>query len=481
MLSLLLSHKKIFFTDFSIQGKSVKIHKIDELSLSCDIFEDQNILEAATNIKIFIKQKKFSKGKCFFSVSHHDIVCKELILPLVSRREVEKIIVNEIEKVSRFAENNYAYCYQLIEYPFDQNIKVIYYVFQKSILDTAEKLLRKSGFSPISFDLAPINLLNIPLENSDEKAIVYIEDESCHLLISKQRQCQANYLLHSGRSRLVDESSWGSFAQDIKTLFRVYEDEAASEIKYVEFCGEYPENENFLESMERLLGRECSFLKINKKYVRASKKVDVNQLNRSFVPMVGDMLRGAGSINYFNVSSIWNYANTSSYIKSFILRSLFLSLVILTTAFFVLSPKMNSVSKLNKEKKTVNKEYKIIKGSIQKLEQKKSVVEDLKESILSQAQVVVQLKKNSWVGLLSAIQASLHEDVWIDSIYLEKNGKIRIKGSVLNLDSLGGFIRNLKTDKNFRNVNLQSSREKKYAGEMIYEFFIELKFKEVDA
>ncbi|MDD3375697.1 MAG: PilN domain-containing protein [Candidatus Omnitrophica bacterium] len=482
MLSILLGHKTAKIAQFRFKGKKIALSKLCELKLDNDIFQDGQLKNVAAQIKEFLKINRIRPQKCVFSLSHHDIVSRELVLPLLPRREAEAIIVNEIEKAPRFASNPYVYTYQMHTYPFDHNTKVIYYVFQKSLLQTAEKILRLSGCQPIAFDISPLSLLNSFVGSKDEKIVVYIDDKLSHLMACRAQECRSTYLFNSGAEDLLKDlgsaggNGFRSFSGDIKSLLKnFYENENSEQLPIV-FCGEYSLNGDFFKQMTSLTGYDCSPLVFDKKSVVLFKSIDEDDVVRHYAPVVGAIFRLRGQGHYFNIFNIWDFRKTSDYLKGLWFKVIFIALACCVVGANVILPRLKEMRILEASQASSLKQLSLLRNETLDLQQKRQALEELKTALFRQTQVLNQVRAKSWRDLFSAFNDNIPDDIWLETVSYDQREKILVKGAALDLNSVAQMMQKLKADKRFSNVNLASTNERKIKEILLYQFLLEFKF-----
>ncbi len=482
MLSILLGHKVIKVAHFSLKGKKIALFKCGQINFDSDLFEADRVQEAADKLKGFLVANRIKPQKTVFCLSHHDIVSRELVLPLLPRHEAEAIIVNEIEKAPRFASNPYVYTYQLQVYPFDHNTKVIYYVFQKSLLQTAESILRRSGCQPVAFDVAPLSILNAFRSSKLEQVVVYVDDKLSHLMACRGQECRASYLFNTGAEDLSSGSGIGkegalrNFSRDIASLLKKFYDSENTHQLPVVFAGEYPLGDDFFKQMTTLTSHQCSSFSFDEKLLVLPKDITALDVTRRYAPVVGAMFRLQGKGHYFNIFNIWDFRTTQDFLKGFWFKiGIFACFCVFVGAMFFL-PGLKKMNTLEAKLKTISSKTKELESITSDLKNKQELVESLRNELFNQAEIVSQVHSKSWRDLFQSFNDNLPDDLWLESISHDQRARIVLKGVALNLDSIALMIQRFKDDSRFLNVKLASTNERKIQKDTLYQFIMEFTF-----
>lgn len=482
MLSILLGHKVVKIAHFCFKGEKIALLKLGQLDFDSDLFEPGGAEKAGQGIKNFLKANGIRPQKTVFCLSHHDIVSWELVLPLLSRREVETIIVNEIEKAPRFASNPYVYSYQLHEYPFDHNTKAVYYVFQRSLLRSAEKIVRLAGCRPVAFDICPLSILNSFAKSKAERALVYMDDKASHLMACRGQECRSSSLFNVGTedlgagTDLTKDSALRRFAGDIgKLLKNFYDSENANQLPVV-FAGAYPFTDHFFKQLATLTGHDCAPFVFSERAFILPQGVTMADLTRCYAPVVGAIFRLRGQQHYFNIFNIWDIRKTPDLVRGFWMKIVGLVLCCAAAGFWVLAPHLRQVRALEMSLSALSEQASALQSETLDLQTKRRATESLKAELFRQAQIVRQVQARSWKDLFGTFNKSIPDEIWLENVSYDQRETILIKGDSLNLNAIAELVQRLKNNGRFSQVRLVSTDERKVKDELLYQFVVELKF-----
>lgn len=487
MLSVVLGPRVFKVVEFSFQGKRIAVNKVAQLTVDSDLFASANAEKNAIQIKAFLKDQKIRTGKTIFSLHHHDIVSRELILPLIPRKEAEAIVVNEIEEAPRFASNPYAYAYQMHEFSFDRKTKVIYYVFQRSLLDAAQRLLRLCGLTLIAFDICPLSLLNSLADQKKEYAVVYVDDKVSHLMICRGSECRASYFFNSGAldfsnatmQTTDDRSVWSSFSRDLNNLLSTFYNNEKSDQLKIFFAGSFPLADDFFSKMRSLTNHECAAFLFDEQSIFVPKATTALELARDHAFAIGAIFRIKGKRHYFNIFNIWDPQRTKAAIKKFWLKIIFMVGLSLAFSAFLIIPLLQQSQELNRLHRDLRDQTRTLEREIREVEQKRLALEDIKSKLLVQARLLNQIRLQSWRDLFLALDDYVSEDIWLQSVSHNRHRNlISIRGSALNLDSVAMMIDRLGSDPKFSDTRLVSVGESKDLDQSLYQFTVEFRFSE---
>lgn len=477
MLSVEISNKAIRVLAFEKRGRSIIIHKTALLSFTQDIFQSKDIKSLVKEFRAFLRTNRISDSKACFALTHSSVVFKEMLLPPMSQKEAETIIVNDIERGSRFSARNYYYTYRGYQAIEIKRLRIIYSVVEKYLIDFCVRLLKDAGLRPLSFSLTPLNLMDIPLEKLPPKDIAYVllEKQASYVLFTNGHGCQGVYSLDWGLDDLGEGSSlegeaFKNLSEELKRVVKSYEtqrDNLVCDILII------TDNEKYAGLEKRLalhVNRYAVPVILPKTVVLKGKSL--TGLNLVYLPCLAAANDHKLVKTHFDFSQIWDFRTTLDYRRKVLIGA---SIVGLVTAFFGFGSILRSYTNyqdLSKQYRQVGDEVKKLEAQTAALDRERQKNIDVKRKLLLQASAVSDLKKISWADTFMKIADTVPQDAWIDSINLSRNGNIRLNGKALNLDAVATYIRNLRSVKNFREAILRSVRETALEKETVQDFEI---------
>ena len=460
MLSILLSNKILKAVEFRIQGKKIVVEKLAQLNFENDIFDPDKIDLAVAEVKSFFETNSIAPQKTIFALSHYDIVSRELVLPFLSRKEAESIIVNEIERAPRFSKNPFVFAYQMHEYPFDRNVKVIYYVFQRSFLETAESVLKLAGCLPIAVEICPLSLLNANVKQKEEGVLIFLDDKSSHLMVCRGQECMASYLLNVGSENLSSknsnevESATLNLANDIKKILENYYAKDKPENIFVSFAGNYPVEEGFFQRLSSLSKYECGPFCFDEKNIDLPAETSMKEISHEYSPVIGSIFRLLGSKHSFNVENLWDIRKTKPSISKFYGKLVSAAAVCLLCGMIFVLPLKKKAHDLKFLALKLQKQAQALEKDMAELTTKQKAFERIKFEFVEQSKILNQARLNSWRDVLNDINDNIPKDVWVKRVSQDRGNTVVIEGGSLDLDSIAHMIDNLKNDKRLENIRL---------------------------
>ncbi len=477
MLSVEISNKSIRVLAFAKKGRSIVIHKTALLSFSQDIFQSKDIKSLAKEFRTFLKTNRISENKVCFTLTHSGVVFKEMLLPPMSQKEAETVIVNDIERGSRFSARNYYYTYRGYQAIEVKRLRVIYSVVEKYLIDFCIRLLKDSGLKPRSFSLTPLNLVDIPFEKLPPKDIAYIllERQVSYVLFVNGHGCQGVYSMDwglddLGQSGSLDDEAFKNLSEELKRTIKSYEtqhDNLICDILVVF------DNEKYAGLEKRLalfVNRYAVAVSLPKTVALRSKTMP--SLNFAYLPCLAAAEGYRSTKTHFDFSQIWDFRSTLDYRRKVLVGA---SIVALVTAFFGLASILKGYTgyqALLKQYRQAGDEVRVLEAQTATLDLERQKNADLRRKLLLQASAVSDLKKISWADTFMKIANATPKDSWVEAIALSRMGDIRLTGKALNLDAVALYIRNLRSVPGFRESILRSVREATIEKEIVQDFEI---------
>jgi len=477
MLSVEISNKAIRVLAFTKKGRSIVIHKTALLSFSQDIFQSKDIKSLVKEFKTFLRENRISEKKACFALTHSSVVFKEMLLPPMSQKEAETVIVNDIERGSRFTARNYYFTYRGYQLLEAKRVRVIYSVVEKYLIDFSVKLLKESGLKPLSFSLTPLNLVDLPLEKLPPKDIAYVllEKQMSYVLFVNAHGCQGVYTMDWGLDALeagapLEGEAFKDLSEELKRIVKSYETQRDNMI--CDFLL-IVDNEKYAGLEKRLalhINRYAVAVTLPKMVTFKAKMPPV--LNLVYLPCLAAARDSASTKTHFDFSQIWDFRSTLDYRRKVLVGA---SIVALVTAFFGFASILKGYAgyqDLLRQSRQINDEVKALETQTIALDQERQKNINVKRRLLLQASAVSDLKKISWADTFMKVANATPEDAWVESVNLSKAGEIRLVGKALNLDAVATYIRSLRTVTNFKEAILRSVREATVEKEIVQDFEI---------
>ncbi|MDP8265427.1 MAG: PilN domain-containing protein [Candidatus Aceula meridiana] len=482
MTILELGYKKIRCLVYQKQGKGIAIQKAESFNFDSDIFPIQDIGKAAKPIKDFCKEKRISTSPLSLIISHPGVIFRDLTLPPMSHKEIEAVIINDIERGPRFSSKKYLYTYSAHYMTGGRKIRVVYFVLEKEILNKAIRLVKAAGFSLKSVSLCPATLLGLPAVNpldGKDLMLVYPQEKTTYAVITNGKVCQGIYTIDIGLKDIYDkegnqikEKQFGLFGEEIRRTLKSYETAQHAIISEVILFSDNQLTGDLSEKIASSLGRTVKAPQLPAQAKISSKVIDA-PLDGTYFSCLGKALEPLRGNPCFNFLKIWDYRKTSEY-KNKVLLFVGIYLAVVGILFFKpVSQVYNKVSDENRQGIALMAKTEGLEARTNILEQQRKQYLATKNNLLRQATVVHKLKKISWSEAFFKIGEVLPEDIWLTSFVLGKSGSFYLKGKGMTLDSVAAFIRALKKVDLFGEAKLKSTREAKIEEEIVREFDIE--------
>jgi len=481
MVSVEISSRALNFLVLQKRGRAFHITKAASFSCDEDIFAAPDTTFFARRIKDFLRAQKITETKACFALTHREIVFKEMLLPVMPAKEVENVVINDIEAGTRFASKKYLFNYRTYYLSELKKIRVLYYVVEKNIVDIAVKILQESGLRLASFSLTPLNLVDLPVERASIKnsAYIFLGYQISYVIFLRGKDCHEVYFVDWGLRQLTQDKifsgqNFEDLAEELKRIIKSHEmqkDNTVCDFLLLWDNAQYPGLEKRLSTS---LDRDpLSFLLTKNFFIDHC--LQDKGFNLSFAPSLAAAHGTLCKKRYFDFLRIWNYQKTYDYKIKVVKRSVaFLILVTL----FALKPSFDVYTKYKDELHQyfqLTHEFKDLKKKTVAFDQERQKDMEVKNMLLLQASVVSSLKKISWSEIFSAVTQAAPDNVWLASFELMRNGSITLAGRAMSLDSVANFIRNLKKKKNFCEVNLTSVGEVSFDNTIVHGFEINLR------
>ena len=481
IISLELGHKELKCVCLEKVAGILRVSQTDMLAFPRDIFASQDTKDIVPLIKGFFKKLGISPKGVYFSLYHRDIVFQEFSFPQMPQKEIRQAIVNEVEKLPSFSPGKYVYAYSTYHTDNRKSIKAVGLAFSRNILDLSFGLLNASGCEIKSFDITPLNLLNIfsPQTKSKDVAVILIQDEVSYLLILRNNKCNFLYVANSGLADIytqgqpeVDKLSFRAWAEEVKRALKSYEVEQKRTIDSTYLIWDNQKIENLNKVLSSSLGRQCSTPKLPKQ-IHLSKKISPAFVGYTYFSTLGAVVKTLGIRHEFNLDGIWCREKTPQYRNKLIIRAISYILIICLLSFLYTLYLRNKIDTIDARRQTLTEKITAIEEKTVKLEIERKKYLALTDRILKQATFVSKLNKLSWSKTFLKISGIISDDAWLSLFSLSKSGKCIVEGSGLSLDSVAAFMRALRGVNFFENTKLNFTSERKVDKRTIVEFGIE--------
>ncbi len=461
------------------KGNGLVVSQAYSLPVPCDVFDEENSEKVTALLKTFFKQHRIPLQKVYFSLCHNDIVFQELTLPVMPDPEIHEAVKNEIERVPRFASEEYHYSYQSIHQRGENKIHILSLAMPQSVFEVPLRILKSAGCAIQGFDVVPLSVLSLAekVSSGENIGVLVVCEHITYFLIMRDNVCEKIYLANSGTDDLlqgeaaaVDQKALKLWLEEIHRILKFYEVEQhrVSPRMYVVWDNE--RIADLLQHVGTLVRQEVLPLEMPRS-VQFSKRVNFLKLNHMYAPLVGMGLPG-GSHRRFNLERIWNKKKTHRYQRKIVIcGAIYLICVGVlgarTMSFF--SQKTHSLDFYRQE---LSRQIEDLEKRTDKLRAERAHYEQLKENILKQATVISNLNRRSWAKTFSRVGENIPEDVWLQSFTFNREGECELQGNSFHLESVADFMRTLEKTGYFSEVKLDFTKERQVEGQTLVEFGI---------
>ena len=184
-------------------------------------------------------------------------------------------------------------------------------------------------------------------------------------------------------------------------------------------------------------------------------------------------------MHHFNIFNIWDLRKTSGYRFGLWFKTLFFVTICMAVGAWLVLPSFLEMQNLEKMHDVSLEKLDKFQEETRELQEKRQFFDNLKNDLARQTQILNQVRSKSWRDLLASFNKNIPEDIWIQSVDYGRQKNISIKGVGLDLNSIAKMIQNLKKDKRFRGVRLNSTNERNMDGGLVHQFMLELNFSEI--
>ncbi|MBN2483517.1 MAG: PilN domain-containing protein [Candidatus Omnitrophica bacterium] len=464
------------------KGSNLIVTQAHTLEADCDVFNEENSEKVASLLTDFFRQHHIPLGQVYFSICHGDIVFQELTLPVMPTQEVHEAIKNEIERVPRFAAEEYHYSYQRYQPPGEDKVYVLSLAIPESVFAVPLGILKAAGCAIQGFDVVPLSVLSLSegLSAGKDVGVLVVCQQITYLLIMRDTICQRIYLANSGtndllqsKTSMLNEPALKLWLEEIRRILKYYEVEQHSAFPQMYIVWDNERAPNLEKRLGAFLSQEVLPLELSKT-TTFSKKRNFLKLNQTYVPLVG-MALASNAHHGFNLQRIWNKKKTGQYqrkIITFGVIYLVCTLLLGGRLMFFFSQRVNS---LNTYQQGLARQIEELEKRTDKLRADRAQYEQLKENILKQATVISNLNRRSWAKTFATVAENIPQGVWLGSFMFSREGECKIEGKSFYLDTLADFMRALKKTGYFSEVKLDFTKERQVEGEDFVEFGMQMK------
>ncbi len=445
---------------------------------------------SAVLIKEILSKEKIAPSKIFLTIFREDILFHQLTLPKMSPREIEEVIVGEIEKLPAFLDKKFEFIWS--SYAINERrTKVIFGAVLKNFLDYITQGAREEKINLESLELSPLNLLEIVYslngEEEKEQALVVLDERISYILIISKKRCEFLYLsttgkqdFYSSQEKKINKYAFLNWIEELRRVFKSYCVEYRKEdIKEILFVWD---NEDF-SNLDKILARELD------------KKVRV--LNLTLVPGVRvDFERGKNPIYILSAAPIIScFRNLKSeflfdkFLFESRLKKLIRKTILLSIAYLLIvsGVSFKMIFDLRLEEQEAKEVFREINSEIRYLERRTAALRrerheymKIKEKLLQQASYVKRLNRISWSKVFTEVAAQLPQDMSLDLFSISENGEVKFRGEAFKIESVANLMRKIEKSSVLENPKFDFLRERKKENKKIFNFGILAELKKED-
>lgn len=483
-LGLEISDKLIRYVYLEKNGNSQRVLRAGKSAFKADL-SAQGVLSGL--IEGIFQENSIAPERIFLTISRRETVVHQVVLPKMSPRELEAVVIGEVEKIPDFANRNFEYIYRVYKHSKEKD-KITFAAVSQSFLKNIIQEVQKTEVICYDLEIAPLNLKEILPVASNGK--------QCHVQLIVNNQHSFFTIFDNHQYRLFYKSSTGSdqFSGNLT--------EAGREQSLSQWLGE-------LKRVLKSYLMENRGTQINHLYLiwdrevvpDLDKRVEAELALKVEVPSLnnikGILIEEPAYLNPIYIlalTPIIYQAQKSPaqfpldhFFKSFqikkclmqtsLVAAVFLCLVGL--AYFLIHRDMEHKKNAElAEASHITQQIENENREAQKLFEKRDQYLSVRQRLLDQASYVQQLNRVSWSQVLAVFANELPENLALTSFRFTESGRAQIQGDALSMDSIAGLIRRIETSAILENGNFDFLTEKKIEEQKLFSFGILAKLKD---
>ncbi len=481
ILGLEISSERIRYIYLKKKPRGFILSCCGVFSLEQDIAatKSPNMLAAAIE-KILLKEN-ISASKLYFSISGKNAFIHLIDLPKMSDSELREVIATEIEKIPSFSEEEFDYIYSAFKLN-EQRMRVLFTAIAEKNLRSYIQAASQKRIYLESLEVSPLNLLGLlhsQLRANRSEALLVLDDHFSQLAIFSREGCGLFYTMSTGKEDLypsgkqeLDSSIFSAWTEEIGRAFRSYIREARRKgIEKLWFIWDNQGTQGLAKLINRQLGLQVTQPSPESFGIKlAVKQAEFNPI--FFLSLAGPLT----SLN--RLKSMFFFEHFLQDMKAGgVIRKTGLAVILF---IFLVGSVLGKVTinyiSARKKISVENRRFAVRVADLQQrtagLRSERSSYLDLKDKLLKQATFIRRLKRISPSEIFARIVSAAPNDVSFSSFELSESGTIKLKGSILKIDSLAEFIRRINAAGYFGDVKFNFLREHEREGIRIVEFDI---------
>lgn len=475
-LSIEIRNEGLFYVLLEPQRKRIKFpYQRKFIPLLKDDFSS-SLKETLLKIK---KEEKNLENRIFVTLSLKQTIIHQLNLPKMTVKEIEEVIVGEIEKIPAFSQRAYNYIYSYSPLLEERRIKVIFAVIPQEIIDSVISSAKETGFFLEKLMISPLHLF--PLIYSFEKkkediGVLVVEEKSSYVIVISFSSCRFFYTSPMGLADLYPSSEkrlntlvFFNWMDEIKRVFKSYSVEVKKEdIDYLYLIWDSSRGNDLAENLSKELGKEVKSLVTDFIFTEAEESFNPAYFITAS-PALHQLLKLKEEFPFEKFVFSEKIERT---LKTCIVWSMIYFLLVgIVTGKLIIN--------YNRDKKRIISKLQTLDMQISKLNKKTALLQKerlklltIKERLLRQAIAVSQLNLISWSEVFAEVANVLPPKLTLSSFLVRSSQQIELKGEALKIEAIAELIRRLQKADLLKNPEFDYLNEEKTEGKTIFKFGI---------
>lgn len=420
-----------------------------------DICQSGSLTRAVNGI---LAREKIFPQKLFISVSRKDTFIHQIIIPRMSGKEIEEVVLNEIEKNPVFSNKAFDFIYKVFPHKRDQQ-KVLFAALPQETINAIIKEITATRLSCHDLEVTPLNLKELipdlggQTESGGPEAVfglVVVHQNCTHFTIFDRSSYKVIYKIPVGMANLA--ASGVLLPDELRTFISQLHRIVKS------FAGEHRSapvaalwavwDSEQAENLDKLLSDQLGLkvARLNLSVMQNFVLSDDNQLNPVYMLALTPVFHHiARTQTVFPLDHFLRSMHVARYARRSALGAAVLAaaLVFIYAGFHLF---------IDREVASTQSETLEVQVEIQDLKRKTGDIYSLyelyrqtRERLLQQATYVRDLNRVSWSQVLAIVSTEMPGDLALTSFSFKEGGQAAIKGESYQMETISDLIRKIDT------------------------------------
>jgi Tfp pilus assembly PilM family ATPase len=420
-----------------------------------DLFQTGALARAVNGI---LAKEKVLPQRLFISVSRKETFIHQIVIPRMSGKEIEEVVLNEIEKNPAFGNKTFDFIYKVFPHKRDQQ-KVLFAALPQETVAAIIEEITATRLSCHDLELTPLNLKEFVPDSGGQaegggpgavSGLVVVHQSCTHFTIFDRNSYKVLYKIPVGMANIAasgnllpDESR--AFISQLHRIVKSFAGEHRSApVSELWVVWDSEQAEGLDKLLSDQLGIKAS--RLNLSVMQNFVLSDDNQLNPIYMLALTPVFHHiARTQTVFPLDHFLRSMHVARYARRSVLGAAVLAaaLVFIYAGFHLFIDR--EVAATQDKTRAVQVQIRDLKKKTEDIYSLYELYRQTRERLLQQATYVRDLNRVSWSQVLAIVSTEMPGDLALTSFSFREGGQAAIKGESYQMETISDLIRKIDT------------------------------------